>query len=175
MCVCACACVCVCVCVCVFGCVSLHTQINHEPSSFWSVISTGGAERAAPGVLQGPLPSQSSSLPPLLVGLFALWPWSSSSPILRWYWKEGGREGKGKGRKKEGREGRREDSSNEPHRRRHESEELNFLTLTLCTAHSLAPKLTSLVKQNQKAKSSSRLLAGCRALSLVLGTPPPTL
>ena len=68
VCVCVCVSVCVCVCVCVLVCVggacsrSLHTQINHEPSSSWSVISTGGAVRAAPRVFQGHPPSQSSLL-----------------------------------------------------------------------------------------------------------------
>ena len=60
VCVCTCVCVRVCLCVCVGVCCrSLHTQINHEPSSSWSVISTGGA---APRVLQGP-----PALPVLLI------------------------------------------------------------------------------------------------------------
>ena len=150
VCVCVCVCVYVCTCVCVCVCVgvcsgSLHTQINHEPSSSWNVISTGGAARAAPRVLQGPPPSQSSlhcrysCLPPLLVGLVRSLAvslrWSSSSPILHWYWKEGGREGRRKGGREEGK------TAPTSHRRRHEStelEELKFLTLTPCTAHSTA-------------------------------------
>ena len=106
-----------CVCVFVFGCVPLHTQINHKPSSFWSVISTGGAERAAPRVLQGPLPSQSSCLPPLLVGLAALWPCppggsparlSCAGTGRREEEKEKGREGRRKGGREEGK--KKEDS-----------------------------------------------------------------
>ena len=65
-------CVCVCVCVCVRVCVYVRVRVRvrvcvcgcvyHEPSSSWSVISTDGAERSAPRVLQGPPPSQSSLL-----------------------------------------------------------------------------------------------------------------
>ena len=124
LCVCVCVCVCVrvCVCVCVCVCVgvcpsSLHTQINHEPSSSWSVISTDGAARSAPRVLQGPPLSQSNLLchnscfPLLLVGLGAKLPLPGRVPqvvLQRAYLAlvlEVGRKRRREGRRKGGREG----------------------------------------------------------------------
>ena len=101
-----------CVCVCVGVCPSsLHIQINHEPSSSWSVISTDGAARSAPRVLQGPPLSQSNLLchnscfPLLLVGLGAKLPCPSGGPPTCLSCAgTGSREEEKKGRKKEGRE-----------------------------------------------------------------------
>ena len=113
--VCVRVCVCVCVIVCVCGGVFLHTQINHEPSSSWSVISTGGAVRAAPRVFQGHPPSQSSLLchhspPPRRPRRYASprpCP-SGSPPACLSCAGTGSREEEKKGGKKEGKEGRRE-------------------------------------------------------------------
>ena len=104
VCVCVCACVCVCVCVCVcLGVFSLSTHTNH---SSWSVISTGGAARAAPRVFQGP---QSFLLCRHSQALGCLWPCPSGGPPACLSCAgTGSREEEKKGRKKEGREGRRE-------------------------------------------------------------------
>ena len=112
VCVCACECVCVCVCVCLGVCYcSLHTQINHEPSSSWSVNSTGGAAREAPRVLQGPPPSPpcSAAIALLLVGLYATLPFPGRVPqvvLQRAYLAlvlEVGRKRRREGRRKGGR------------------------------------------------------------------------
>ena len=126
-----CVCVCVCVCVC--------AQINHEPSSSWSVISTGGAARAAPRVFQGP---------PALPVLLAPPPQPSFSQATlslpgrvpqvvlqraRAYLVLVLEAGRKEGSRKSRREGGKDINS---HRRSTELKELNFLTLTLCTAYS---------------------------------------
>ena len=114
--VCVCVCVFVCVCVCVWVCVYIH-----EPSSSWSVISTNGAARSAPRVLQGPPTSQSSLLchnscfPLLLVGLGATQSLPGRVPqvvLQRVYLAlvlEVGRKRRREGRRKGGREGGREE------------------------------------------------------------------
>ena len=112
---------CVCACVCVRVCVCMCAQINHEPSSSWSVISTGGAARATPRVFQGPPPFQSSLLcrhspPPrrprvlrcLSLAVSLRCSSSVRVPILALVL-EVGRKRRREGREKAGREGGRED------------------------------------------------------------------
>ena len=127
---------CVCVCVCLG--VSLHTQINHEPSSSWSVNSTGGAARAAPRVFQGPpaLPALAHSyLPLFLVG----GPPACLSCA-------------GTGSREEEKKGRKEEIQLQPATDAVPSlQSLIFLTLTLCTAYSSA----SLSFQAQLEKQSN--------------------
>ena len=84
VCVCVCVCVCACVCVCVGGCLYTHKSImNLVLPGASSLLVEQREQRLV--FSRAPPPSKLCSHNCLSLAVSLRW--SSSAPILRWYWK----------------------------------------------------------------------------------------